>query len=230
MFRPEISEIDSADAGRFGSAVPEDVLEYLASDLWRESLSLFLLDQNPQLEALFLLLPGLSKISLGYYGGFDAVQFEGAQNAESVHAAQMVSAYYAHLDEFLAGLWQRRLGPRLMIVTAARGTEGQRGYRELRRLVTRQPALRGSFEGAPAGVLMFLGDGIAADAKFYRADLVDLAPTILYCLGFPVADDFDGKLLTEALDTGFLARQPLTFIPSYESLAERSAGAPRSPR
>lgn len=221
LFRTEIAEIDPADAGRFGAAVPEEALEHLAGDLWRESLSLFLLDQNPQLEAMFLLLPGLSKMSLSYFGAFEAVQFEGAQNPESVHGAQMLSAYYAHLDEFLASLWQRRLGPRLLVVTSARGTEGQIGYRELRRLITRQPALRGSFEGAPAGALMLLGDGIAAGTKFQRADLVDLAPTLLYCLGFPVADDFDGKLLTEALDTGFLARQPLTFIPSYESLADR---------
>lgn len=221
LFRPAISEIDPADAGRFGPAVPGTVLEYLAGDLWRESLSLFLLDQNPELEAIFLLLPGLSKMSLSYFGAFEAVHFEGAQNSESVRGAQMLSAYYAHLDEFLASLWQRRRGPRLMIVTSARGTEGQVGYRELRRLITRQPALRGSFERAPAGALMLLGDGIAMRAKFQRADLVDLAPTLLYCLGLPVAEDFDGKLLTEALDTGFLARQPLTFIPSYESLAER---------
>ena len=49
---------------------------------------------------------------------------------------------------------------------------------------------------------------------------MDLAPTLLYGLGFPVARDLDGQVLTAAFDKGFLARHPLTFFPSYEGLAK----------
>ncbi|MCP4204868.1 MAG: hypothetical protein GY769_23415, partial [bacterium] len=71
------------------------------------------------------------------------------------------------------------------------------------------------------GVLMFLGEGIQPAALFRPAELVDLVPTLLYGLGFPIARDLDGAVLTPAFETGFLARQPLTFLPSYEALADR---------
>ena len=69
--------------------------------------------------------------------------------------------------------------------------------------------------------LMFLGEGIQPAAMFRPAELVDLAPTLLYGLGFPIARDLDGAILTPTFETGFLARQPLTFLPSYEALANR---------
>jgi len=43
-------------------------------------------------------------------------------------------------------------------------------------------------------------------------------PTLLYALGLPSARDFDGRVLTEAFTPAFLARRPLTFVPSYETL------------
>ena len=67
---------------------------------------------------------------------------------------------------------------------------------------------------------MLLGEGIQTDAMFRPADLVDLVPTLLYGLGFPIARDLDGAVLTSAFETGFLARQQLTFLPSYEALAD----------
>jgi arylsulfatase A-like enzyme len=49
--------------------------------------------------------------------------------------------------------------------------------------------------------------------------LVDVAPTLLYALGLPVARDLDGRVLTGAFEASFLARRPLAFFPSYEALA-----------
>jgi hypothetical protein len=46
-----------------------------------------------------------------------------------------------------------------------------------------------------------------------------VAPTLLYGLGFPVARDFDGQVLTAAFDKSFLAGNPVSFFPSYEGLA-----------
>jgi hypothetical protein len=42
---------------------------------------------------------------------------------------------------------------------------------------------------------------------------------VLYLMGLPVARDMEGRALTEVLDGDFTRRHPLTFIPSYESLA-----------
>ncbi len=47
-------------------------------------------------------------------------------------------------------------------------------------------------------------------------------PTVLYGLHFPIAGDLDGRVLTAAFEASFLARNPLTFVPSYETLAARA--------
>ena len=47
-------------------------------------------------------------------------------------------------------------------------------------------------------------------------------PTLVYGMRFPVARDLDGRVLVSAFEPAFLARTPLTFVPSYETLATDS--------
>jgi len=56
-------------------------------------------------------------------------------------------------------------------------------------------------------------------------NILDLAPTILYLFGLPVARDMEGRVLTEILDPDFARSHAVTFIPSYESLAISPATA-----
>jgi predicted AlkP superfamily phosphohydrolase/phosphomutase len=49
-----------------------------------------------------------------------------------------------------------------------------------------------------------------------QAHVLDIAPTILYLEGLPVAQDMDGKVLVEAFHPEFLRRNPLTFRATYE--------------
>jgi hypothetical protein len=65
---------------------------------------------------------------------------------------------------------------------------------------------------------MLYGPGVRPHTLLTRGRLVDAAPTLLYGLGLPLARDLDGEVLTEAFSPEFLARQPLTFLPSYEGL------------
>ena len=78
--------------------------------------------------------------------------------------------------------------------------------------------LQASTGGAPDGVLLLRGDGIAEAALLDRPLLVDAAPTLLYSLGLPLARDFDGRLVSGAFTGSFLQRTTLTFLPSYETL------------
>ncbi len=221
LFHTELEEIDPAITSSFGPDPPDTVLPALGQDLWRRDLSLFLLSQNPQIEALFVVFPGLADISRQYFGGYSSVQFEGLQDPESERAAQLLSAYYMQLDAFLEQLWDRGDDPRLLVVVSAHGADGPQGWREARRILLRESAVEGYLDQGSDGVLMFLGEGIQTDAMFRTADLVDLVPTLLYGLGFPIARDLDGAVLTSAFETGFLARRSLTFLPSYEALADR---------
>ncbi len=220
LFRTRIEEIDPVFSDRFGPRPPRAVLESLAQDLWRRDLSSVLLDQDPQINAFFLMLPGLGQVSSQYFGGFSAVQFEGIQAPGAEEASQQLSAYYTQIDEILAEIWAAMPEPRLLVLVSVHGVEGPRGWRELRRRLLRQTAVEGYIDGAPDGVLLFLGDGIRAGAMPKPAHLVDLVPTLLYGMGLPIARDLDGNVLTDAFEPAFLARQALTLVPSYETLSD----------
>jgi type I phosphodiesterase/nucleotide pyrophosphatase len=220
LFRPGPREIDPARRGRFGRRVPAWLLDALIADLWRQSLTLSLADQNPQAEAVFLFLPGLREVSRRTFGGFNAVQFEAEPGAGAPRlAAERLAAYYAELDTFLAKVWARQEGPRLLAVVSAYGVHPQGGWQRIWGLVAPGTALGGEFLEAPDGAVLLYGAGIRPGALLTGARLVDLAPTLLYGLGFPVARDLDGQILTAAFDKRFLAENPVTFFPSYEGLA-----------
>ena len=219
LFRTRTEELDPASTSRFGAEPPAAVLEALARDLWIRDLGFFLLEQSPQIDAFFLRLPGLDEVSRSYFGGYHATQFKGVQDPESARAAQLVSAYYMHLDEVLAQFWSLPREPRWLVFVSPQGTEGAQGWRELWRRTSRRPALKGFTDEGADGVLLLLGDGFRKGPPIGTAKLVDLVPTVLYGLGFPIARDLDGGVLTTAFESPFLARQPLTFVPSYETLA-----------
>ena len=68
-------------------------------------------------------------------------------------------------------------------------------------------------------MLLLYGEGIRPGSLVTGARLVDVAPTLIYGLGFPVSRELDGQVLTTAFDKSFLARNPVAFFPSYEGLA-----------
>ena len=223
LFHTRIEDLDPARVSRFGTEPPAAVLTAFAADQWRQDLGFFLLEQEPAPEAFFVVLPGLREISRLYFGGYSAARFEGVQDSVSEKGAQLLSAYYTSLDEFLARLWERTPEPRLLAVVSVHGVEDAHGWREAWRVLRRRPALRGYFDRGPDGVLLFLGEGIRAGQLVQPAEIVDVVPTLLYGLGLPLARDHGGAVLTSAFDTAFLARRPLTFLPSYETFTSRHA-------
>ena len=65
------------------------------------------------------------------------------------------------------------------------------------------------------GIFIMAGPGIRAGQEVKGAELYDLVPTLLYLLGEPVARDFDGKVLVEAISHSYLNSHPVQFIDTY---------------
>lgn len=59
------------------------------------------------------------------------------------------------------------------------------------------------------GILFAHGTDIASGRTVEHAEIVDIAPTILYALGLPAPDYFDGKVLTDLFDDDFVKRNPV---------------------
>lgn len=223
LFRLAPDDLDPALKARLGDRPGTSTLKALSGDIWRETLTTFLLDQHPDVDTLFLFLPGLKKVSAQDWGGYAGVQFHGESRPDMQAAAGTLTAYYRQLDNYLSRLWSAQPQPRLLAIVSAYGVEEPPAWRQLLRY-GRPSRLAGDFRGAPDGLFLLAGDGVRAGAFIDDAALVDVLPTLVYGLGLPIARDLDGRVLTDAWDKAFLAAHPLTFVPSYRTLATQSEG------
>ncbi len=217
LFQIGQNELGPEPLAAFSGAPPE-VLGALGGDIWRESLGQFLLEQRQDLRRFFILLPGLGEVSARYLGGFSAFELGGIRNQRRRTAAQLVTAYYRHLDSYLAGLWEREDGPKLLAVVSPFGAQSPQGWRQVWFAASGRSD-EGSFSPAADGILFLLGEGVKAGHFLERASILDIVPTLLYATQLPISRELDGQVLVDAFSGEFLARTPLNFIPSYETLA-----------
>ena len=78
------------------------------------------------------------------------------------------------------------------------------------------------------GVLLAWGDGIRANHDAGTTDIENIAPTILYAMGLPIAGNLDGRVIDELFEPGLLARFPRFVVGDYEGVATaRRSGTER---
>ena len=229
LFHLDAGGLDPGLADRFGDDLPEAVTTAILADLWRESLTYFLLDQRSDVRTIFLMLPGLSEVSERYFGAFSAVEFDGIQEQDYLKAENRVVAYYILLDSLLEELWRDIRPPRLLAVVSPYGVNPVGGVERLWLNLLRRPALEGRHVPAPEGAFLLAGDGVEPGTFLDDTRLIDVVPTLLYGLGYPIARDLDGRVLTTAFQQSFVATHPLVFVPSYETLTPFEATGALSP-
>jgi hypothetical protein len=74
--------------------------------------------------------------------------------------------------------------------------------------------LSGTHERAPDGFLLAFGAAVQPGEP-ERGSVADVAPTLLYFLGLPVARDMDGFVRTDLFTPAFNEQRTITFIPTY---------------
>jgi predicted AlkP superfamily phosphohydrolase/phosphomutase len=90
------------------------------------------------------------------------------------------------------------------------------GWLRLEQLCPWAPEKTGFHSEGPPGVIIASGASIKQGALIEGASLLDIAPTILALAGLPAADDMEGTVLTDAVDSNHWKRFPLTTVPTYE--------------
>jgi len=216
--RAEVGEIPNELRARLGGRVPPAVLRAVAHDLWRERVAVNF-GQPGELDADFVFLGGLFDVSRELYGGFAAAQFEGSNARDAQDAAQLLSTYYSFLDGLLGELVARAqgAGPTLVAVVSAYGAESPGPWNSAWRHLAGENLVAGEVENGADGLLVVAAAGVRSGPVRGAARIVDVVPTLLYASGFPVANDMEGRVLTEMFEADFLAGQPLTFLTSYET-------------
>ncbi|HUG53705.1 MAG TPA: alkaline phosphatase family protein [Vicinamibacteria bacterium] len=165
-----------------------------------------------------------------YFRGLDVVghtfmryarpeAFGNVRSEERRRYGSVVDAYATFLDRAVGELARSQRPGELLLVVSAYGMEPLPHWRRAWEALTGDRWLSGTHADAQDGVLLAMGDGIRPGATMRSASVLDLAPTILYLMGLPVARDMEGRILTEMLQDELMRTHPVSFIPSYESLA-----------
>jgi predicted AlkP superfamily phosphohydrolase/phosphomutase len=80
---------------------------------------------------------------------------------------------------------------------------------------------------APDGVLILAGPSIRAGVRLERPHVLDVAPTVLYLQGLPLAADMPGGVFAESIRESFTSTVSLRQVPTYETgPRQRPEGAP----
>ena len=126
----------------------------------------------------------------------------------------MIDRYYAFIDgEIGAALDTIAPGDMLLVVSGF----GMQPLNPVKQAIGRllgDPSFSGTHERAPDGFLFAYG-AAAEPGRRQRGSIVDVAPTLLYFLGLPVARDMDGYARADLFTRAFTAERPVVFIPSY---------------
>lgn len=184
--------------------------------------------------ALKLLREGPADLTAVYYQGIDEVchrfihfstpRLDSIDPSDVVRYGRVVERFYEYQDALLGELL-RTVGPRTVVIVLS-----DHGFLNG---PDRPSETTADIEGKPgrwhrAYGIILLADEAIQPGKLDTVSLLDVAPTILYLGGLPVPRDFPGRILKEAVTSGFAAKFSVSTIPTYELSPLLTAAAPRT--
>lgn len=115
--------------------------------------------------------------------------------------SSLVDDYYSYMDDAVGKLMEFNDENTITMIVTDHG----------------QVATGGHGSHRNTGFVLLHGKAIRKHRMSY-ANVIDVAPTVLYMLGVPVAQDMDGGVMIEAFDPGYLKGHPIQLIGTYESM------------
>lgn len=122
----------------------------------------------------------------------------------------VIQGIYRYVDSFLAEILAAADPNTVVIVLSDHGSEPSRG------------ADRAHFHGRPGGhtrsakgVLFVWGANVRRAVRVVGAGPLDIAPTVAWLLGLPVAKDLEGRVLAEAFTPQLQRQQGAQRVPSW---------------
>jgi hypothetical protein len=198
-----------------GQAAPANPL---AIDGTAEQLAIDLADTRP-VQFTAVRYPGIDAVGHYYLRYAIPRAFGDVSNEERLQFGRVLEQYYTYMDGIIGRAMNALGSDDLLLVVSGFGMEPlSLGKRALERIVG-DPDLSGSHERAPDGFMIAFGRTVAK-GTFPRASVVDVAPTVFYYLGLPIARDLDGFARTDIFAPSFTEQRPITFIPSYDGSSQ----------
>lgn len=133
----------------------------------------------------------------------------------------VIDGYVDLVSEEVGRLVERTRPGDVVVVASAFGLTPMRPWRRALQGLTGAPRDSATHEWGPPGFLIVWGRPIAPGSTAPAASVLDVAPTLLYLMGVPVARDLDGRVLVDVLAENFARRHPITYVPTYEGPTRR---------
>ncbi|MGH9750834.1 MAG: tetratricopeptide repeat protein [Candidatus Polarisedimenticolia bacterium] len=151
----------------------------------------------------------------------------GVEREQIQRFGRAVDEYYRHADE-LVGRLLEQAGEGTAVILCS-----DHGFRTGENRPLTDPRI-GYGQAADwhrkYGVVVFHGPPFRRGHELAEASVLDITPTILALFGLPVGEDMDGRPVVEAFTPAFLARHPITYVPSHAIppvIAEPPGASPR---
>jgi microcompartment protein CcmK/EutM len=116
------------------------------------------------------------------------------------------------VDDQLGDLLGATDGQTLVAVVSPFGLAPPGSFERMKRLFGGGESWHTSAEGSPDGLFILLGGGVDPGRRVPPIDPPDVAPTLCYLLGLPVAQYMEGSVVINAVTPSFLAENPLRVI------------------
>ena len=116
------------------------------------------------------------------------------------------------VDGQLGDLMAAAPGNTLFAVVSPYGLAPPGTFERFKRLVGVGESWHTSAESCPDGLLVLLGDGVEAGQLAAEAPPPDVAPTLCYLLGLPVAQYMEGGVVVDLVAPSYLSSHPLRVV------------------
>lgn len=178
-------------------------------------------DLQPQL--FVLTLDGLVDVQSYFYKYASPRDFGDIRPDEIQKFGKVIERYYQYYDGIISKYTAAMKDDEILIVCSAFGVEPLPFWKRLVEWVLGNADISAYHEQAPDGAVFLYGQSVVRGKTADSLRLADIAPTLLYFAGLPVAKDMDGVARTSLFTREFKEENPLLTISSYEDVAIRQA-------
>lgn len=172
----------------------EAIQKNYIKDLGTLGVSLYMLENYPSWDVMMIYFRSVDSMN---HVVFHQIHEKGDSMGDSLYL--IPDNYYEFVDEIIGRLRERVDDETILMIVSDHGWDHNTGH-----------------PYAPDGVFLMSGGFVTQGCHMEGVSIYDIAPTVLYLRGLPIARDMDGSPVLSCLDPAFTANHPVKYIPTYE--------------